>query len=156
MIYVFDTSSFSRLKHFYPGVFKSVWAGLDQLVIDQTLISTREVWHELEGGNSDQHTNDWLSHRKQIFTTPSSAELLFVAQIFQVKHFRALIGETQRLKGTPVADPFVIACAKINQGTVVTEEQSKPNSAKIPNVCEHFNIPCVDLEVFMQQQKWTF
>ena len=29
MIYVFDTSSLSKLKHFFPGVFKSVWAGLD-------------------------------------------------------------------------------------------------------------------------------
>lgn len=32
MIYVFDTSSLSKLKHFFPGVFKSVWLGLDTLV----------------------------------------------------------------------------------------------------------------------------
>jgi hypothetical protein len=55
-----------------------------------------------------------------------------------------------------VADPFVIACAKIHDGTVVTEEQFKPNAAKIPNVCQHFNIPCVDLEGFMKQQAWSF
>ena len=33
MIYVFDTSSLSKLKHFFPGVFKSVWTGLDSLVL---------------------------------------------------------------------------------------------------------------------------
>jgi len=156
MIYVFDTSSLSKLKHFYPGVFKSVWIGLDALVMDGELISTKEVWHEIERGNPEQYINEWLKTRKQIFTTPSTAELRFVAEIFQIKHFQALIGEQQRLKGTPVADPFVIACARINDGTVVTEEQLKPNAAKIPNVCAHFNVPCVDLEGFMRQQGWTF
>jgi hypothetical protein len=50
----------------------------------------------------------------------------------------------------------VIACAKVNSGTVVTEEQIKPHAAKIPNVCKHFDIPCVDLEGFMRQQGWAF
>ncbi|MCD2450991.1 DUF4411 family protein [Methylicorpusculum oleiharenae] len=137
MIYVFDTSSLSKLKHFYPGVFKS-------------------VWNEMERGNPDQYNNVWLKERKEIFTIPSAAELRFVAEIFKITHFQALIGEQRRLKGTPVADPFVIACAKINQGTVVTEELFKPNATKIPNVCQYFQIPCIDPEKFMQQQDWSF
>jgi hypothetical protein len=84
MTYVFDTTSFSRLKHFYPGIFKSVWSGLNQLVLDKKLISTREVWNELERGNPEQHVNDWLKGHKQLFTIPTSAELQFVSQIFQV------------------------------------------------------------------------
>lgn len=100
-----------------------------------------------------------------MFSTPTGAELLFVAEIFRIRHFQGLIGAQQRLKGTPVADPFVIACAKVNQATVVTEEGwqrggkslvLKPNAAKIPNVCAHFKIPCIDLEEFMHQQGWTF
>ncbi len=156
MIYVFDTSSLSALKHFYPVIFKSIWTGLDDLVQQQKLISTREVWNEMERGNPDQHTNEWLKSRKEIFTTPSAAELQFVAQIFQIPHFQGLIGQKQRLTGAPVADPFVIACAKVKNGTVVTEEQFKPEAAKIPNVCQHFNVPCIDLETFMQQQGWSF
>jgi len=156
MIYVFDTSSLSKLKHFYPGVFKSVWQGLETLIRNGKLISTREVWKEMERGNSDQYTNEWFENHKEIFTMPTSSELHFVAEIFMVQHFQMLIGEQQRLKGTPVADPFVIACAKIKSGTVVTEEQFKLNAAKIPNVCEHFDIPCINLEAFMQQQNWIF
>jgi Domain of unknown function (DUF4411) len=158
MIYVFDTSSLSKLKHFFPKVFKSVWTGLDSLVQAGELISTREVWNEIERGDVDQYTNQWLKDRKQIFTTPTADELRFVAQIFQVPHFQALIGEKQRLVGTPVADPFIIACAKIRKGTVVTEERIKPNAAKIPNVCIHpsVDVPCIDLETFMQKQGWTF
>jgi hypothetical protein len=156
MIYVFDNSSLSRLKHFFPEVFVSIWAGLDTLVEENRLISTREVWNELQRGVVDVSVNSWLKVRKEIFTTPDARELQFVSHIFQVRHFQGLIGEQQRLKGTPVADPFVIACAKIRQGTVVTEEQYKSNAAKIPNVCEHFNIPCVNLEDFMKQQNWSF
>ena len=156
MIYVFDTSSLSKLKHFFPGVFKSVWLGLDTLVESGELISTREVWNEIERGDVDAHTNQWLKARKHIFTTPTADELRFVAQIFQTQHFQALIGEKQRLTGTPVADPFIIACAKIRRATVVTEERHKPNAAKIPNVCNQFNVPCIDLESFMQIQGWSF
>lgn len=156
MIYVFDTSSLSKLKHFFPGVFKSVWTGLDALVLSGNLISTREVWNEIERGDVDAHTNHWLKLRRHLFTTPTGPELQFVAQIFQTPHVQALIGEKQRLTGTPVADPFVIACAKVRGGTVVTEERLKPQAAKIPNVCQHFSVPCMDLETFMQQQGWSF
>lgn len=156
MIYVFDTSSIRSLQHFYPSVFKTIWDGLDGLVQQQNLISTREVWNELGRQNVSADVLAWAKQNKQIFTTPNAAELQFVAQIFQIQHFQSLIGEQQRLKGTPVADPFVIACAKIKGATVVTEEQLKPNAAKIPNVCAHFNVPCIDLERFMQQQGWTF
>ena len=156
MIYVFETSSIRSLQHFYPSVFKTIWDGLDGLVQHQRLVSTREVWNELGRQNVSADVLAWAKQNKQVFTTPNAAELQFVAQIFQVKHFQNLIGEQQRLKGTPVADPFVIACAKIKGGTVVTEEQLKSNAAKIPNVCAHFNIPCIDLEQFMQQQGWAF
>jgi len=156
MIYVFDTSSIRSLQHFYPSVFKTIWGGLDTLIQQQNLISTREVWNEVERQNISADVLAWAKQNKQIFTTPSTPELQFVATIFQIAHFQNLIGEQQRLKGTPVADPFVIACAKIKGGTVVTEELLKPNAAKIPNVCAHFNVPCIDLEKFMQQQGWTF
>lgn len=126
MTYIFDTGSFSKLKHFYPGVFKSVWLSLDQLVTSGQLLSTREVWHD------------------------------FVAKILSIPHFQTLIGEKQRLMGLPVADPFVIACAQVHGGTVVSEEKPKPNSAKIPTVCEYFGIPCINMEAFMHIQGWEF
>lgn len=168
MIYVFYTSSIRSLQHFYPRVFKSIWDGLENLAQAGNLISTREVFNELERQAVSEEVLQWAKNHKELFTTPSSAELQFVAEIFRIKHFQGLIGAQQRLKGTPVADPFVIACARVNSGTVrtvVTEEgwlhegsslTPKPNAAKIPNVCSHFKIPCINLEEFMHQQGWTF
>lgn len=165
MSYVFDTSSIRSLQHFYPRVFRSIWDGLEALVSQGQLISTREVLNELERQAVSDDVLHWIADHRAIFRTPNTDELRFVATIFQVPHFQALIGQQQRLKGTPVADPFVIACAKVHGGILVTEEgwmrsskalTPKPNAAKIPNVCAHFGIRCIDLEEFMHQQDWKF
>ncbi|MGV6486772.1 PIN domain-containing protein [Stenotrophomonas bentonitica] len=156
MIYIFDTGSFSKLKHYYPGVFSTLWTGLDGMVKSGTLISTKEVRRELENGSPDANVDAWIKANAQIFTTPNAQELAFVASILAIKHFQSIIGEQQRLKGTPVADPFVIAAAMARKGTVVTEEAYKPNSAKIPNICEHMKVACTNLEGFMSSQSWSF
>ncbi len=159
MIYVFDTSSLRSLQHFYPSIFKTIWVGLDAMIQRQTLSSTREVWNELEGQAITTDLLEWAKSNKHIFRTPIAKELEFVAKILQIPHFQKLISEKNRLKGMPVADPFVIACAKINGGTVVTEEgwdhtmkslAPKQDAAKIPNVCQHFGLSCTNLEGFMR------
>ncbi len=166
MIYVFDTSSIRALQHIYPRVFTSVWDNLEKLVDQDELVSTREVFNELERQDVSEEILEWATNHKSIFATPVASELGFVAEIFKIKHFQGLIGAQQRLKGTPVADPFVIARAKSCGGTVVTEEgwirptthppTPKPNAGKIPNVCQHFDVPCVDLEEFLIRQNWVF
>ena len=72
------------------------------------------------------------------------------------RNFRSMISKQSILKGTPVADPFVIAAAYIRNGQVVTQEGRKPNAAKIPNVCAHFDIKCLNLEGLMEKEGWTF
>ena len=158
MSYVFDTNSFRELERFYPDVFRSLWVKLDGLVEKGMILSTREVWNELERGEFAPHLREWLESKGRdiIFTIPTPEELLFVRDILSIRHFQSVIENKQLLRGTPVADPFVIACAKTRKGTVVTEEKYKPQAPKIPNICEHFGIPCIDLEQLMQQQKWEF
>ena len=120
------------------------------------LVSTREVFNELLNYNDADYVQTWAKNYKSIFATPGNDELEFVARIFRVAHFNALISQKAMLKGTPVADPFVIAAAAIKDGTVVTQEKLKANAAKVPNVCEHFRIPWTDLEGFMKQENWSF
>ena len=156
MIYVFDTSSFSVLNHYYPDRIPSFWRNFDEFVFQGKILSVREVFNELSGKGNKAHLEKWIKVNKRIFMLPSGQETLFVGQIFSVRHFQQLVGEKQRLKGTPVADPFVIASAKIRKACVVTEEDKKPNAAKIPNVCEHFGIDCTNLEGFMEREGWSF
>ncbi|NQT19655.1 MAG: DUF4411 family protein [Planctomycetes bacterium] len=156
MIYVFDTSSFIVLSHYFPQRFPSFWEQFDEAVSQGAVISVREVYKELDKEASKEHLHDWLKRNKQVFLMPSEEETEFVAEIFAVTHFQYLVTQKQRLKGTPVADPFVIASARIDNACVVTEESMKPNAANIPNVCEHFSIQCTNIEGFMRREGWQF
>ena len=71
-------------------------------------------------------------------------------------HFRQLIGQKQRLKGLPVADPFLVARGALQDASVVTEETLKPNAAKVPNVCEHFGVRSTNVQGFLVEVGWRF
>ena len=79
-----------------------------------------------------------------------------VSDIFQITHFQTLIRKQARLQGKPVADPFVIAKAKVSGGYVVTTEKHKKNAAQLPNVCDHFGVEPMSLEDFMEKERWSF
>ena len=155
MIYVFDTNSFSELNAYYPDIFKSFWDKFNAMVAAGSVTSTREVKAELNRSGLT-HTMDWAKANGAVFTTPNAQETAFVREILAVKHFQALIDSKAIQRGTPVADPFVIARARVCKGSVITQEKLKPNAAKIPNVCVHFEIPCMDLQGFMRMQGWSF
>jgi len=156
LIHIFDTSSFRVLEHYYPGRFPSLWKLLDEAAEAGGLVSVREVYKELEFLAREDWFRTWVREHRKIFLPPTAEEAEFLRQIFAVKHFQTLVGEKQRLKGQPVADPFVIAAARVRQACVVTEEAMKPNAAKIPNVCQHFGVRCTDVEGFMTECGWQF
>jgi hypothetical protein len=156
MVFVFDTSSFRVFGHYFPHRFPTIWDNINALVTEERLISVREVFNELNAGGNKPFNLDWIKINRKIFLTPTQEEMVFVGEIFSIPHFQNLIGQKQRLKGTPVADPFIIACAKVKNGCVVTEETMKPNAARIPNICEHFGIDCTNVEGFMEREKWEF
>ena len=165
MKYVFDTCSIRALQHFYPAIFGTIWQKINELVECEEIISTKEVERELGNQNISKDIQEWLKNRKSMFKKPTAEETEFVREILQTKNFADLIGKKQLLKEQPVADPFVVACAKQHNATVVTDEgwdrkkdslALSPNAAKIPNVCQHFGIPCIDLETFMNEQGWRF
>jgi len=156
MKYVFDSDSLIDLfRHYYPERFPTLWEKFDALVSDGKLVSVREVFNEI--GSREDSLAIWAKEKKTIlFLESTSEELEFVGKIFQERHFQGMIRKQERLKGKPVADPFVIARAKISGGCVVTQENNTENAAKIPNVCDHFGIPCINLEGFMEKENWTF
>jgi hypothetical protein len=146
MVYIFDKSSFKVLGNYFPKSFPTVWQKIDLIVSEGKLQSVREVLKEVEYGNNKQFVLDWIDSNKQIFLPPTAQETLFIPEIFSIRNFNDLVSEKARLQGKPVADPFIIACAKIKDGCVITEEALKPNAAKIPTVCQHFSIDCTNVQ----------
>ncbi len=156
MIYVFDTSSFIVLGHYFPDRFPSFWNHFDNHVSDGNIISVREVLGELSSPANKPHLAFWLKINKSIFAVPGDEETRFISEIFTIPSFQQLVKQKQISKGNRVADPFVIASARVKNACVVTEEAFRENAAKIPNVCQHFHIDCTNLEGFMERENWTF
>jgi hypothetical protein len=156
MSYVFDCSPLSVLfKNYYRKTFRSLWERFDKLVADGEILSTREVAREIADG-APENLRQWATQHAHIFVTPTAAEGVFVARIYSVPHFQQNIETQKLLNGGKNADPFVIAKAAVDKGIVVTMEQFKPKSAKIPNVCDHFKVEWRNLEQFMEEQGWEF
>ena len=156
MIYVFDTSAFSQLfRSYYRSRFPSLWEQFEQLVADGQITSTREALRELED-RSIPGIPDWCADNPHIFPAPTAEEGAFVARIFAVAHFQQVIEQKKLLKGGKNADPFLVARAGVLGASLVSMEEEKPNSAKVPNICKHFGIPCLTVERFMEEEDWTF
>ena len=156
MSYVFDTSPLSTLfKNYYRRTFRSLWERFDKLVDDGDIVSTREVLRELEDGPVESAVK-WARQHTGLFAMPTAAEGAYVTRIYRVTHFQQNIEQRKLLRGGRCADPFVIAKASVEHRAVVTVEEFKPNAVKIPNICRHFDIPCLSLEDFMEKEGWEF
>jgi hypothetical protein len=124
-------------------------------VADGRIISTREVRRECVDGPVET-LRDWAGEREEFFHIPGAAEGAFVGQIYGVVHFQQNIEQRKLLRGGRNADPIVIAKAASEGRGVVTMEEFKPNGAKIPNICRHFEVECLSLEEFMEREGWEF
>ena len=155
-VYLLDTNTFRVFAHYYPDAFPSFWADLETLVDNHLMLSCSEVYKEIDYETQEEHLLEWAENHTGIFEYPSGEEMQAVAEIFKIKHFQQLIGEKQRIRGRAVADPFLVAKGICSAGTVVTEEGYKPNSAKIPNICEHFNVRCIKAREFLVECKLSY
>lgn len=156
MAYVLDTSAISVFGHYYRDTFQTFWENLEQLIEEGRLTSVRQVEQELERYSANPHIEEWVDNHGNLFVTPSAEVMAGVREILAVPHFQQMIGEKRQLKPGPVADPWVIARAWELDGCVVTEETPKPNSAKIPNVCDHFGIDCAPVRGMLEQEGWVY
>ncbi len=156
MAYVFDNNSFRVLGNYYPDHFLAFWREFNQAVKIGRIISVREVRRELDVYVRHPHLSDWIERHKNIFLPPNATEMRFVSEIFAIQHFQSLVRKQILLEGGLCTDPFIVAKANFINGCVVTEETVQPNAAKIPNICEHFDVEWTNLQGFMEKESWTF
>ena len=107
---------------------------------------------EIETNCPYPHVEAWVKSHKRIFKPPKEAEETFVLELFKEEQNRGLVKRKNILKGLPVADPFIIASAKVNAGIVVTMEAHKVGGARIPTICRKLDVECIDLETFLERE----
>ena len=104
----------------------------------------------LETTRHDNALKAWMHSRVPFITAnTASAERLF-GSIIAHELGRALIAKAQNRSD---GDARVIAAAMDLRGTVVSEEypSTKPSRPGIPNVCDHFRVPCIRFGEMMER-----
>ena len=157
-VYCVDTSSLIHIHREYPGdVFAGVWQGLAGLIQNGRLIAPNEVFKEVERG--DDELLKWAKKNKRMFRSLDPSQIQHVQRI--ATDFPELV-DWQR--ETPEADPFVIAPAAVQTELrkselfaakhVVVTQESPTRDNRIPAVCRHYGIECINVIELFRRESW--
>lgn len=154
--YLFDTSSICELYHFYESRFISLWEQFDLLINEGRVNSIKEVKRELKALNRDYNIDKRKSIKKDFYIELTLEDFNSVKEILAIKGNQELVHRKSINKGTPCADPFLVAKAENENYVVVTQEKYVANAINLPSVCKSRGVRCINLEQFMEEQNWTF
>lgn len=154
-IYVVDTCVMRELLfHFRRGipVFDRMWEKIDEMILVGTITFVKESYNELLRQCTTEENINWVKSKRDFFMPPSNAECKIVSEIYEHRNFQNNVSRKNILNGQPVADAFLIARAKAigDEAIVVSREILKPMAAKIPNICEAFNVKYMDDQEFQK------
>ena len=153
MPYCVDTSGWldGWQRYYPPDVFPSLWAKLDELIATGEIVSSEEVYVELERKADDLH--DWVKARKQMLVPLSERVQQLAAEL--LSEYPRLV---DTLHGRSKADPFVIATAMDMNAVVVTGEvaSGRLDKPRIPNVCRAKGIGCISFLQMIRNLRLTF
>ncbi len=160
MIYSIDTDALiNAWRRYYPkDILPDLWDKFEEMVQNGSLIATEEVFKELN--KQDDELTEWAKNNEKMFISIDTEIQQSVRDILQ--EYPKLINVK---KSKSMADPWVIALAKIKKAKVVTGEKAaqsqskkvdKANTVKIPDICRVFNIPCFDIIGFCRDLKLVF
>lgn len=154
-----DTSGFLHgwKRHYPPDIFPTLWKNIEDLIEEEILISSEEVYKELEVGGDDLY--NWASKYPNLFV--SSSDLDVQNQLIRIlsnpEHSKLIPPNTT---SKTIADPYVIAVAKVKGCTVISAEEFQtspsPKKTKIPNVCRDLGIPHMSFIEFIRIQSWKY
>lgn len=150
--YVLDSGIIIDLKYYFNEVFTSLWERFDEMIKAGEIISSSEVFREIE--KRDDDAKAIAIKYKKIFRKPEIAEQQYIKEI--LNNHPELIKSKNINNGYPVADPFVIAKAIYHKSILVTSESYKQNAHNIPNICNEYNIRCLSLRGFFKEEQWEF
>jgi hypothetical protein len=136
-------------------LFPVFWSFLSKKLTDGVLRSPRLVYQELVENVKDELAN-WAKNRRRdglCITASREVQEAFtkVADYVNKSPRYGQPAQAQFLRG---ADPWLIAHAIAEGGTVVTQETSvSPESQKvrIPDVCDHFTVACINTSDMLEE-----
>ena len=150
--YCLDTSVLieSWVRNYRYASFPSFWQKMADSINEGILIAPDMVLLELK--RKEDSLYEWAKNQEQLFL-PLSAEIQEVHTGI-INEFPKLIDSS---KNRSMCDPWVIALAQLQGGSVVTEEsRGSEKRPKIPDVCDKLDIKCLRIADLIEELNWSF
>lgn len=156
--YVVDNDVLITLMRYHPPdkpAYYAIWDEIESLIKQKNIFSTIVVYDDIMRylGKDDRLKKWAISHKKRFFI-PINSEIFRLAQDI-AKNFPDLLDKKKLQTGEPDADPFLIALAKSEGATIITQEK-KDLSNRIPMVALHYKVKSIDLYEFFEERKLKF
>jgi hypothetical protein len=147
-----DTSGWLDGWHrYYPrDVFPSLWQNVEERIDGCDIISSEEVYVEVQKKDDDLH--EWMKQRKFMLIPANESIQRRVAEV--LASYPRLV---DTLKGRSQADPFVIATS-IETGSIVVTGESVGTATKprIPFVCQQLGVRCITFLDMIRELNLTY
>lgn len=166
-MYVLDTSILVEIsERYYPEVFPSLWEKINELILDDKIVSLKEVLMEIDNG---KFSKQWglINNKvdKKLFREFEGDEMQELEKITELdiytEKFRdknknlTTLEEEWTTYGEVVADPLLICHGLYYDSTVVSMES--PNKGhNIPHVCYELGVRCIGLKEFFIENEFKF
>lgn len=153
MTYTLDTNILIGLVRLYPrDIFPAMWNDIESSVEGGSSCICEAILLEVHRGGDELHS--WAKNLNDFVCPATDEELAVVAEI-GLAHPEWVQGQLN------AADPFVVAHAKVERSTIVTEENRKgPNTEdrnqKIPNVADEHGVDTIKFFDYVREQGWRF
>ena len=152
LVYCLDTSALIEawVRLYSPDVFPTYWVKLEGAIQRKILISVDNVLDEIK--MKDDDLQKWAKQQNDLF--------LPIDEDVQSKVGEIMTAFPKFVDTRPknMADPFVIALAKVKKAVVVTEEK-RPGTEKrptIPFVCNKLQIKYIPILDMIRELEWSF
>ncbi len=159
-MYLLDANTYIQAHnlHYDMEFCPAYWDWLDQQYNVGVLASITGVYDEL--ASKSDSLSDWVKKRKSHFlpvtTNDIQQQMANIAQYLVDSPGKSPEHIGNFLNG---ADPWLIARASVMSETIVTYEKlvtDESKKVKIPNVCKHFNVPCINTYELLRTLKARF
>ena len=167
-LFLIDTSSLiTPYRQYYAfDLVPSFWDKLKECFISGQIVILDKIWSELEKGGSGDNLSDWLKNNEpsiSIYPYKTEAIVRSYADVIRYIQTSNLYYESAIAAWAidSIADPWLIAAARVGNFIIVTEEQGssgispkqKNKNPKIPDVAKAFGVDTVPLFEMMRRLK---
>jgi hypothetical protein len=143
--------------HYPIGIANKFWLWMDRVIADDILVSPKRVFDEVvKNRKADDPLLLWMHRHKSdgLCIKPTRAVDQTVTEIGDWVFGNPQYPNHQRLEFGKGGDPWLIAAAKHDKGTVVSNESKhfpRAQKVRIPDVCHHFRIRVISMDDLIRE-----